>query len=441
MNAYWLNPLLPVKLVGMGSQLLFAFAIADVLPRRDHFGRRFFLCSAGCMAVAALLPILSDNLWFITSTLLVIYAATVLTIRCCWRGTRSTVLFLSAAVFSVDHIASMLDTLTSLFFPEQLSYIASQQMNGFILLNYALWRLLIFLLVRLLVRRGTLKVEESSVSSAFAVLMLVISLFVNLYLNLIFQNLVDNHTFWFSLINCVMNILISSLLLFCQYMVVRENHARLQLQISDLLREQAREQFRISRENVEAISAKCHDLKHLLLAVRDVIDPVEYASMMEMINSYGAEIHTDNEVLDVIFQEKNFQCRKQGIQFTCIIDGAAVNFMGTTDQYILFGNLLDNAIEAVSRLPEGEVKNIQVTVRRDKGFVIITTENGYAGELQWNGGRLRTSKKDKQSHGFGILSIEKIVHKYGGRYSISTEDQIFAMNIVLPAGQAEAKEK
>ena len=182
-----------------------------------------------------------------------------------------------------------------------------------------------------------------------------------------------------------------------------------------------------------------HDLKHLLLALRGVIDPNEYDSMLETINSYGAEIQTNNEVLDVVFQEKNFRCRKLGIQFTCIIDGSAVDFMGTTDQYILFGNLLDNAIEAVSQLPEGEVKNIQVTVRRDKGFVIITTENGYAGELQWDGGRPRTSKTDKQSHGYGILSIEKTVHKYGGRYSISTEDHIFTMNIVLPAALPAAK--
>ena len=43
-----------------------------------------------------------------------------------------------------------------------------------------------------------------------------------------------------------------------------------------------------------------------------------------------------------------------------------------------------------------------------------------------------TSKDDKQNHGFGILSIEKIIHKYGGRYSIQTDDHIFVMNSVFP---------
>ena len=64
--------------------------------------------------------------------------------------------------------------------------------------------------------------------------------------------------------------------------------------------------------------------------------------------------------------------------------------------------------------------------------MIITTENRYVGELQWRAGRLFTSKEDKDNHGYGMLSIENIVHKYGGRYSISTEDQVFCMNIVLP---------
>lgn len=232
----------------------------------------------------------------------------------------------------------------------------------------------------------------------------------------------------------LMNILISLLLLFCQFAMVRENRMRAQLQVESLLREQAKAQYRISKENIDAISIKCHDLKHQLLAVKNVIDPQEYDEIMEMINSYGAEIQTNNEVLDVVFQEKNFQCRKLGIQFTCIIDGKALDFIGTTDLYVLFGNLIDNAIEAVSKLPENEIKNIQVNVRRDRGFVIVTIENSYTGELAWSEGRLITSKSDKRNHGYGIRSIEKIVHKYNGRYSISTEDHIFSMNIVFPAG-------
>ena len=86
----------------------------------------------------------------------------------------------------------------------------------------------------------------------------------------------------------------------------------------------------------------------------------------------------------------------------------------------------------MSQLPEDETKIIQVTVRRDKGFVIVSTENGYQGELKWANGRLTSSKEDKPNHGFGILSIERIIKRYDGRYSITTDNHVFSMNIVFP---------
>ena len=252
------------------------------------------------------------------------------------------------------------------------------------------------------------------------------------YMNILYNDLVDVKTVWNSIFEYGINILCSLFLLMLQAGMMRESRMEKRLQMVSMLWEQAREQYRVSRENIEAINIKCHDLKHQLLAFKDKTDESEYAHLMELVDSYGAEIETNNEVLDVVFQEKNFQCRKLGIQFTCIIDGAALNFMDTTDLYVLFGNLIDNCIEAVSHLPETEVKNVQVSVRKEKGFVIISTENGYTGELQWMNGRLRTSKADTENHGFGILSIERIIKKYGGRYSINTEDQIFSMNIVFP---------
>ena len=428
----WINSLMPVKLASMFYLLAATVMFSHYLPKKPHYGRKLGLWCLLCMAFAAGLPIVSESLPYVSSVLLAIYVATMFTVRLCCRADWPMVFFIGAAAFSANHIGSMLDSIVALQFPAQLNQMESGQFTVWVILNELLCRVLVYGLIDLTIIRRNRDIDDDSVSFKPSLLILLISLLVNLYLNLVFSQLVGAKTYWISFFAFIMNTLISALLLLCQYAMVRENRMRMRLQISDLLREQAREQYEVSRENVQAINMKCHDLKHLLLAVREAIHPEEYDSIMAMINSYGAEIKTNNEVLDVVFQEKNFQCRKLGIQFTCIIDGPAVAFMETTDLYVLFGNLLDNSVEAVSKLPEDEVKNIQVTVRRDKGFVIITTENGYTGQLQWDGGRPGTSKSDRHSHGFGILSVERIVHKYGGRYSISTEDRIFCMNIVFP---------
>ena len=434
-TALWINSLLPVKIINTVSLLLAAGMFSHTLPRRDHFALRVILCSLAGVLLSAAIPILNDNVVYVSSVLLFSYIAALLLVHVCHKAGWPMVCFVGAAAFAVDHIASMLDSIIALSFPDQLNYQAIGAMTGPVLINYIVCRLLIFALADYLLVSRNKDLDMENVGLAPAFVFMIVSLGINLYLNLVYSYLVPDKTFWMSFFAYLMNILISMLLLFCQYAMVRENRMRAQLRVESLLREQAKAHYRISKENIEAINIKCHDLKHQLLAVKDAINPQEYNEIMEMINSYGAEIQTDNEVLDVVFQEKNFQCRKLGIQFTCIIDGTALAFMGTTDLYVLFGNLLDNAIEAVSKLPDGEVKNIQVSVRRDRGFVIITTENSYTGDLVWSGGRLITSKSDKHNHGFGIRSIERIVHKYGGRYSISTEDQIFTMNIVFPVNQ------
>lgn len=426
------NPLLSVKLVNMARYLIAMLLFSRRLPRQRHCAARAALWSALCLAVSFLLPVFTDELAYVTALFLIECLLSMYIVKLCHRVDWTMTLYVASAAFSAEHIASMLDSIVALAKPELLNYVQIERLNPWILLNYTLSAALVYLVIyRVMFHRSRLT-DDHNLSFNAMLLLLVISLAVNLWMNLIYSNLVPDRTFWISLFEYGFNILCSGFLLRIQAGMLHESQMEKRLQITDMLWEQAREQYRISKENIEAINVKCHDLKHRLLAIKGRYDARDYADIMETIDSYGSQIVTNNEVLDVVFQEKNFQCRKLGIQFTCIIDGAALNFMDTTDLYVLFGNLIDNCIEAVSKLPGDEVKNIQVTVRRDKGFVIVATENGYVGELQWSGKRLRTSKADKSNHGFGMLSIENIVHKYSGRYSINVEDHIFYMNIVFP---------
>lgn len=429
------NPLLAIKLTNMTRYLLGALLLSWKLPRREHFWQRFLLWSGFCYGVMFAIPVLTDHIVYVTTIFLVGCILSIGVVKLCWKTDWRITLFIASAVFSCEHIASMLDSIIALVAPQVLNYARLQHMTPWILLNYTFWYGAVLGIVYHYVFRKLRLTDHHSLSMNAMLLLTVISLVVNLYINIIYSNLVPERGTAASLFEYIINIICSGFLLKIQVGMLRENQMETRLQMTSMLWEQAREQYRISKENVEAINMKCHDLKHRLLAVEGLSKDEHFADIMETIDSYGSEIETNNEVLNVVFQEKNFQCRKLGIQFTCIIDGAALNGIETTDLYVLFGNLIDNCIEAVSQLEEGQVKNIQVTVRREKGFVIISTENGYVGQLKWYGGRLRTSKDDKRNHGYGMLSIGNIVHKYGGRYSIKTEDQVFYMSIVLPLQQ------
>lgn len=428
----FLNPLLPVKLIKIIRFLFCALLFSSELPKKSRYPLRVVGWFVFCVAVSAALPILSDSLLYVTTVFLIECILCALTVRVCCKADWMVTLYVASAVYCTEHLASMLDSTVSLLAPEQLSYIKLQHLNGWILLNFAFFGVTVAAAVYFLMFRKRNLTESNNLSVNAMLLMLAISLFINLYVNLVYSQMFPDRSAGESLFAYGFNILCSIFLLKIQSGLLRESQMETKLQMTSILWEQAREQYRISKDTIDVINMKSHDLKHRLMAVKDKASEDEFADIMEAIDSYDSQIVTGNEVLDVVFQEKNMICRKRGIQFACIIDGFVLSFMDTTDLYVLFGNLIDNCIEAVSHLPEDEVKNIQVTIHREKGFIIIQTENGYTGSLKWNDGRLRTSKEDKQNHGYGMLSIENIVHKYGGRYSISTEDNVFCMNIVLP---------
>lgn len=105
--------------------------------------------------------------------------------------------------------------------------------------------------------------------------------------------------------------------------------------------------------------------------------------------------------------------------------------MKDSDIYSLFGNLLDNAIEAVSALDDGK-RIIGLRVRAVGDLLSINAHNYYENKLTLDNGIPETTKKDKQYHGFGLKSIQYVCDKYGGDLSINTQNNVFTVNILFP---------
>lgn len=89
------------------------------------------------------------------------------------------------------------------------------------------------------------------------------------------------------------------------------------------------------------------------------------------------------------------------------------------DLCTILTNLLDNAVEACMKQPEGEPREIQVTIRRLHQFIIIKIANSSIASPDIRNGKLHTSKKDGNLHGWGMRSVLSAVEKIRGRYSMS----------------------
>ena len=106
----------------------------------------------------------------------------------------------------------------------------------------------------------------------------------------------------------------------------------------------------------------------------------------------------------------------------------------TTGGYTLFGNALDNAIEATEQLPDPDDRMIFLRVERQGAFARIFLENTCAGTVELVDGLPTTSKDDDRFHGFGLKSIQMIVDRLGGNMVITPAEGRFSLSILLPAG-------
>ncbi len=191
---------------------------------------------------------------------------------------------------------------------------------------------------------------------------------------------------------------------------------------------------RISKDNIDIINMKCHDLKHgLALARSGNCDPAELKEIEDALSLYDGFAKTGNDDLDIVIAEKSLRCAENGISVNCMADGEKLGFMSPGDVYSLFGNALDNAIEYLEKTDDREKRIIDVTVRERGNFVGVCVENFCNDKLTFTGGLPETSKEDKNMHGFGMKSMRYIVEKYGGTLYTEQKDEKFVLNIMFPA--------
>lgn len=238
--------------------------------------------------------------------------------------------------------------------------------------------------------------------------------------------------FFYNLLN-IGEIIFYIFMLLLQVQMLAAAKDRVEISTMKKLWVEEQKQYLLVKENIDAINIKCHDLKHQIRNLRTTgqVDPAYLDDLERSVSIYNSAVRTGNETLDIVLTDKRLHCASHNIQFTCIADGSGVAFMETMDIFSLFGNILDNAIECDSLQPP-EMRFIHLSVRTVNRMLTIHAENHFEDSLQFKDGLPVTTKADKDSHGYGIMSVRHIVEKYNGSFSISTQDKLFQIDIIMP---------
>lgn len=178
-------------------------------------------------------------------------------------------------------------------------------------------------------------------------------------------------------------------------------------------------------------SKQRHDIKNVLILIRELINDEQYAKATQMLDKYStgqkninlAEIISNNIVLNYLLNRKINQCHDSGIDMGCYVLGD-ITGVDDMDLYILLENLCDNAIEAAAQSNNPAIK---LQISEDNGNLCIYIGNTTSGNVLRSNPDMNTTKKDKSMHGFGIMNIRDIIDKYNGTINYEQQGDNYLM--------------
>lgn len=191
--------------------------------------------------------------------------------------------------------------------------------------------------------------------------------------------------------------------------------------------------YKDKTEEEERVRRAYHDMKnHLLILQAQAEDSQEIRRsierLQEEIEGYEAYCHTGNDFLDIVIRDKIRAARSRNIDFQEMIRFEDGGFMEPLDISTIFGNALDNAIEASEKMAES-MRLITVKAARIHDMMVIAVENNMQPDTPVYE---RTSKKDTLMHGFGIANIQSAAERYGGQCTTKAGDGKFVLKVVIP---------
>ena len=182
-----------------------------------------------------------------------------------------------------------------------------------------------------------------------------------------------------------------------------------------------------------------HDMKNHLLTLQSLAEDggrvEEYLQqLLPRFEGYESQVSTGNPTVDALLSEKVQRAALDNIQFNIYMNLTSLGQMQSVDLVTIFGNAVDNAIEAVQALPEGTERIIYLKSSRMANLTVLRFSNQFAGKRLQEGGTLLTSKSDKRMHGIGLNSIQKAARRYGGSVTtrINNQEGWFSLMVMIP---------
>ncbi len=197
-----------------------------------------------------------------------------------------------------------------------------------------------------------------------------------------------------------------------------------------------------TRAAIAQVRGLKHELRHHVETMEVLYAAGDYPRLGEYLAGLGAQkealpqlYYAENFLVNAILAGRLGPAREQGIRVECRAHVPEELAMADADLCTLLSNLLDNAVEACQRLPEGEEPFIRVSMEIRQDLLLVTCVNS-AVPATGAEGVFYTSKPDPDSHGLGIPAMRRVAEKYDGVLEVAQIDGVFTLRAALHLPQA-----
>lgn len=192
-----------------------------------------------------------------------------------------------------------------------------------------------------------------------------------------------------------------------------------------------------------------HDMKNHIIALSGLLENKElekmdaYLRSMRDSGSLGdCEEVTGNRAVDALLCQKRQMAQDRGILWECDVQVPGDCCIDEFDLCILFGNILDNAVEACDNLPHDGERFIHIQAKPVKKCFLMEVKNSAGTEGILSAEKLSdsamnqyeagfTSKTNADGHGIGLMNVRDVVRKYNGTVSIEASDGRFVISVLM----------
>lgn len=179
-----------------------------------------------------------------------------------------------------------------------------------------------------------------------------------------------------------------------------------------------------------------HDMNNHFICLNELVKVENIVLIDEYIKDIQKHINVikdkiymvGNEILDALLNYHLLKLNNVKIDITGFCQKEIL--ISNVDLCIIFGNLLQNAVEELSK-NDFESKYFQLNIENGEKYTKIEIINSISEQSLIKKNFLKTSKNDRLNHGLGLENVKNAVERNEGRFKFEVKKKEFITSVIL----------